>query len=289
MGAEVFIDLYFLINVSMDFLCLLITGRLLHRRTRPLRMLLSACLGGGYAVGALLLSFGGLFGFAADLLAAMVLCAVAFLHRHEGIGRLLRTSLIFALVSMALGGIMTALYSLLNRLNLPLEVLDADTLSVWIFGLLALVAGALTARGGRWMGMSQKTEAVRLSVVLFGTRVELSAMVDTGNLLADPISGRGVIVAERSRIAHALPSLLGGDRMPSEDEILSLLRTDPRAASRMRLIPTKTATGEGLMVAILPDSLTVYERGRHYSADYLIGVAALGTRAESFDALAPRV
>ena len=289
MGTEVYVDLYFLINVSMDFLCLLITGRLLHQRQSPLRMLLAAGLGGGYAVGALLLSGGGVSGFAADLLAAVGICAVAFLHRREGLWRLLRTSLIFALISMALGGIMTALYSLLNRLNLPLEVLDTDTLSVWIFGLLALVAGALTARGGRWMGMSQKAEAVRLSVVLFGTRVELCAMVDTGNLLTDPISGRGVIVAERSRIAHALPPLLGGDRMPGEGEICELLRTDRSAASRIRLIPTKTATGEGMMVAILPDSITVYERGKRYSADYLIGIAALGTRAETFDALVPRV
>ena len=43
------------------------------------------------------------------------------------------------------------------------------------------------------------------------------------------------------------------------------------------------------MTAFVPDSLTVSEGGRTYEADYLIGIASLGERAQSFDALMPRV
>ena len=288
METEVYVDLYFFINASMDFLCLLIAGRLLHRRMRTARLLLASLLGGGYAVLALLTVAGGVGGFLLDLAAALLLCTVAFGARREGFCRLLVAGGAFALISMVMGGVMTALYSLLNRLDLPFELLDTDTVSVWVFGLLALAAGLLTAKGGRWMGVSEGVRWVTVRARLFGGEVEMRAMVDTGNLLTDPISGRGVIVAERQCLLHVLPKPLCGEGM-SEREVLDFIRRTPDVAARVRLIPTSTATGGGLMTAFVPDSLTVSEGGRTYEADYLIGIASLGERAQSFDALMPRV
>ena len=288
MGAEVYVDLYFLINMSMDFLCLLIAGRLLHRRMRTVRLLLASALGGAYAVAALLLFGNGFWGFLTDLTAACVMCAVAFWERRLGWRRMLSAIAVFGLISMALGGIMTAFYSLLNRLDLPFEVLDTDTLSVWLFGLLALVAGLLTVRGGRWMGVAQKTEWVQLHAVLLGRSVELCAMVDTANLLTDPVSGRGVIAVDRQKLAHVLPQELLGEGAEGERAVFDYIRSSPSAASRIRLIPAQTATGGGMLVAILPDQLTVTEGKQTYRADYLIGISSLGAHTHGFDALIPR-
>ena len=81
MEAEIYVDLYFLINTSMDFLCLLITGRLLHARMGTGRLLLAAAAGGGYAILSLLLSVGGVIGFFMDCAAALLSSAVAFASR----------------------------------------------------------------------------------------------------------------------------------------------------------------------------------------------------------------
>ena len=287
MEAEIYVDLYFLINTSMDFLCLLITGRLLHARMGTGRLLLAAAVGGFYAVLSLLLAAGGVLGLLADCAAALLISAVAFASRGIRLRRIFLSSAVFALISMVQGGLMTALYVLLNRLELPLGAIGEDTLSAWIFGGVALAAGLLTLRGGRAMGISSRVEAVEVRARLLGREVALNAMVDSGNLLVDPVSGRGVIVAERRALASALPRQLLGEGRAGEREAMEYIRANAEIAARVRLIPTKTASGGGILVAILPDSVTLKERGGLRSADYLVAAGSVG--GEGFDALIPRI
>ena len=284
---EIYVDLYFLINTSMDFLCLLITGRLLHVRMGTGRLLLAASAGGGYAILSLLLSVGGISGFLLDCAAALLICTVAYAARGHRLRWLFWASAIFALISMVQGGLMTALYVLLNRLELPLGAIGEDGLSAWIFGSVALAAGLLTLRGGRAMGISSRVEAVEVHARLLGREVVLNAMVDSGNLLVDPISGRGVIVAERRALSDALPRQLLGEGRAGEHEAMEYVRANVKIASRVRLIPTKTASGGGILVAILPDLLMLKEGGKLRSADYLVAAGSVG--GEGFDALIPRL
>lgn len=276
MEIEVYADLYFLVNASMDLLCLMITAALLHRGLQRWRALLAAAIGGGYALAALLLGLGGVPGLACDLLAVTGICAVAFYERGMRPWRLLQCAAADALVSMLLGGIMTVLFTWLNRLNLPLEALRGDGLSAWIFALFAAVSGILTLKGGRFFGRASRTESATLEVTLFGKRLLLRAMVDSGNFLRDPVSGRGVIVVERTRLEELLPhELLEGNGWMK----------NPDLASRVRLIPTRTATGEGMLLGIRPDRLRITDREGSEIVEYLIAAAELGDRAQGFDAL----
>lgn len=282
MIQEVYIDLYFLINVSMDLLCLMITAFLLHRSVKRRRACLAALIGGGYAVLSLLLSLNGLLGFLSDIAAAVVMCAVSFWERKASFFGMLQCALVQSLVSMMLGGIMTALYSLLNRLNLPFDALKGDGLSVWSFALLTAVASIATVRGGRLFGLSQKTKSVTLHIVLFKKEVTLQAMVDSGNLLRDPISGKSVIVAELSALSQKLPgALLAAYESNDFGAWLSVYEN----AKYIRPIPTHTAAGDALLFAIVPDSVTVACQGKTYSADYLIAPTQLACSTQGFDAV----
>ena len=277
MTREVYIDLYFLVNTGMDFLCLLITSALLHRKPRRWRLLLGAAVGGVYACLILLLGAAGLTGMLLDLGAALVICALAFWERRMPLARLLRAAAVQIVTSAFLGGVMTLLFSFLNRLELPLEKLEGDGPSVWVFAALALVSGVFTLRGGRLLGRANKKSGVTVEATLFGVSVTLRGMVDSGNLLRDPVSGRGVMVVDRRALEGLLPSEALGEDFP----------TDHRIASRLRVIPVRTASGEGMLRAILPDRLTVGEGTERETVDYLVAVAPLGDRADGFEALLP--
>lgn len=277
MTREVYIDLYFLVNTGMDFLCLLITSALLHRKPRRWRLLLGAAVGGVYACLILLLGAAGLTGMLLDLGAALVICALAFWERRMPLARLLRAAAVQIVTSAFLGGVMTLLFSFLNRLELPLEKLEGDGPSVWVFAALALISGVFTLRGGRLLGRANKKSGVTVEATLFGVSVTLRGMVDSGNLLRDPVSGRGVMVVDRRALEGLLPSEALGEDFP----------TDHRIASRLRVIPVRTASGEGMLRAILPDRLTVGEGTERETVDYLVAVAPLGDRADGFEALLP--
>ena len=270
--------------MSMDLITLMITAALLHRPLRQGRAFLAAALGGLYAAVGLLLPLPPPFGFLGDLAMGGVICLAAFACKGLSPLRLLKDSAVFALSSAVLGGVMTAIYSLLNRLHLPFDALEGDGLSVWTFALLTAVASFATLRGGRLMGLSQKTKTVTLEVILFGKKLTLSAMVDTGNLLKDPISGKSVIVAELSALSPALPPAL---QKAFESGNLSHCLSDPAIACCLRPIPTRTATGEGMLFALRPDELTVISGKLRQKGDHLIAPAPLRQAAQGFDAVFP--
>lgn len=285
---EVYADLYFLVNMSMDLLCLNLTAALLHRGVRRWRLLLASAVGGGFALAVLLLGVDGAFGVALDVLAAGGICAIAFARR--GVRRksvplvAARTVGAYFLLSVLLGGVMTVLFQWLNRLHLPFDAISEDHISVWLFAVLALVSGLLTRNGGRLLGFSHRVKTAVVNAVLFGRPVTFLAMVDTGNLLRDPASGRSVILCNADKLRDVLPAwvfLPVGDPRRVEREY------SYATARRLRLIPSATATGTALLTAIVPDSLSLTDRDGTRECDFLVAIASLGENAAGFDALLP--
>ena len=273
MQTDLYADLYFLVNASMDLLCLMITGSLLHRRLPRLRGLLAAALGGGYALLSLLLGWSGLGGVLLDALAALLLCALAFGRRPRLGSTLVRVTPLFWFVSMTLGGVMTALFGALNRLHLPWESWEGQSLSVWSFAIVGSLAALLTAGGGGFWKRSKSTRTVTVEAILFGSSVTLCALEDSGNLLRDPISGKSVIVADLEAVKSALPE---GLTAACEKNNCALWFSSPSpSVTKTRPVVAHTAAGNRLLPAILPDALFLTRNGERYPADYLIAPAIL--------------
>lgn len=282
MIQEIYADLYVLINFGMDLLCLTVTASLLHLPARRWRILLASGMGGLYSLLSLLFSPAGLLGLLFDLLAAMALAGVAFAQRGNGLLRHLRVTGAYFLSSVLLGGVMTALYAFLNRLALPLDRMQKDGLEAWIFALLGATAGLATLKGGRLFAFSARRRYVTLTATLFGRTVTLRALIDSGNLLQDPLSGRGVIVVDRRALRGLLPEKLLAADTPQR---LTDLLEDYELARLIRLIPVRSATGEGLLPAVIPEQLRVTDRRTTYSGDQLLAISDLGEDARDFDAV----
>ncbi len=281
MVQEVYVDLYFLINTCMNLLTLMISATLLHRKVSRSRAWLSAAAGGLWAVVALFSGIEGFWGLLCDAAIIFLMSCATFASKKTTLASLLKCTVVGVLTSMILGGVMTALYALFNRIDLPLGNTQEENGSVLIFALIAALAGLATVQGGRFLGLSKKTEYVTVTADLFGKTVTLRALVDTGNRLREPISGRSVIVADRARILEVLPlSLSQALQSPYAEKWLS----DEKYATHIRLVPTNTATGKQILPAILPDRLTLTEGRETYPADYLIAPAPMEENAD-FDAV----
>ena len=282
-AGEVYVDLYFFVNASMDLLCLNLTALMLHSKPRRWRLLLGAAAGGLFSVAVLLLGIGGFWELFCDALGACGICAVVFARKGAKFWQGARTVGAFFVISVLLGGFMTALFWALNRLNLPLDALTEDHISVWLFALLALVSGLLTRKGGKLLGRANKASAVLVEAVLFGKPVSFRALVDTGNLLCEPVSGRPVILCDPAKLRGILPPEL---LAPQAD--ISNLRP-PELARRLRLIPASGATGERLLIAVVPDRVLLSDlkksRAGKRETNHLIAPVPLGDRAAGFDAL----
>ena len=269
MTTDVYGDILFLINAGMDCLSCLLTARLLRRRIRGGRLALASLLGGVYAVAALFVNVGRAAALALDCLMCLCLCALVFLPGQEA-GRRRWLSVfpacgVYLLVSLVLGGVMTGLYNLLNRAGCPdaLAGMGADgptglggtQLLFIFFALLALLSGLLSLWGGRLFRRTGSRQEAEVTVALGNRSVTLSGLIDSGNLLTDPLDGKPVIPVQASAAAPLLSAELAaciseGSTDPAR------LRALPKAA-RLRIIPAATATGHSLLIGIRPDRVTI--------------------------------
>ena len=281
MEAEVYADLLFLINAGMDGLCLLLTGKLLHRKIRTGRVAIAAIFGGIYAVVALFPDTKAGLSLLLDLAVCLSMCGIAFGGRGSGgIKGLLSQTVVYLLLSMALGGIMTGLYHLLNRAGvaeiLPFLTEGSDGPTSWLFLLLAVIGGGLSLWGGRMARRVRRVSFCTVTVELDGKKADLRGMVDSGNLLRDPIGGRVVICAQRDALAPILSPALQEMTSGASPHRTAL---SPSESKRIRVIPTATATGNGLLFGLIPDRVSLAKDGDNHvrEVDAVIAVTPIPT------------
>lgn len=270
----VYVDLYFFINFSMDLLCLYLTARLLSGKLSLLRGVLAAALGGLYANAALLFGVGGIYGFLLDVLALALICVVAFARRRE-LKRIPLYILVFAGVSAALGGIMTALFYLFNRSGVFdfIKKSDGDGISVWLFAILAVISAIITLIGGRGATKRMSASEVELEITLGGRTATLRGMTDSGNLLRDPISGKPCVVVDIRRLGRLVPAELSEPRDCDALSKIGRLRGEMR--KRVSVIPVSTASGESMLVGLRAERIRIKKGSDEREVDAILALSEL--------------
>lgn len=234
----IYIDALFLLDSMIDYLLLLLTGKVTGSPLVRWRLLLAAALGGGYSVLCVVTQLAFLSHPGLKLAAAILLVLLAYGHCRY----LLRCILIFFALSAAFGG---GMYALELMVGAPL-ILNVPTILLFFFAaysLLSLVGRKLARHG---------PAEFRKVTIHFGTRsTTLNALVDTGNTLTDPMTGRGVLVAEGAALASLLP--------PEADYCHpAQCFPDLSQPNRFRLLPYHSVGVEGgLLLAVHADALAV--------------------------------
>lgn len=276
MVSDVYADLLFLVNFSMDFLCAYLTASLLRRRAVPWRLFAASALGGIYAVAALFWRMSPMGAVAADVGVCLVMCVLLFYERGVPLRFLALSCAIFVGVSMAMGGMMTALFNLLNRAGFPVREMgeERDGISAWLFAAAAGISTVMGLRGGKLLRRSAARRFARLSITLGERTVEVQALIDSGNLCRDPISGKPVVFLDPMRAR----SLLGTAQRVTDS---------PELARRFRLIPVETVNGKQLQSAYLPDRMTLTDGGGTHEIDALFAPAETLAGAGVYGAIVP--
>lgn len=284
MGQVVYADLYFMINFSMDFLCFFLTAKILSVKFNVFRLSIAAALGGVYAICALFLSLGRVWSLIVDMAVCAILCVVAFLRKRE-LKEIFTYIPVYIAVSMVLGGFMTALFNLFNRLDLPMPDSDSDGMSIWLFAILAVLGGFSVLIGGRFFARKSARKNAEVTLTYDGKSVCVRALCDSGNLLRDPVSQVPCIVVDRMLLRGVIPDEV---LFASSNGGISSLSSMGRESSlRIRLIPANTATGEGLLIAFRVDSVEVDSGKGKRRVDALVAASTIGSTADGSHALIP--
>lgn len=251
----VYVDTLFLLNGLVDYLLLLLAGRVTGVALPRGRILLAACLGGGYAV-CCFLPWGGLLTLRPVKLVVGVLLV---LLAYGGSGRLIQCGGVFFALSCALAGGIFALSQLGDGVTLERGVVmtPVELKAVLLAAAVCWAAVELAFRGfARYSRL--KGEKVPLTISYRGRSITVTALVDTGNGLTDPITGQPVVVLEWQEAATLLPEV-------SEALVRNPTQELEKAGGQVpwRLLPYHgVGKDRGLLLAFRPDAITSDGRER---------------------------
>ena len=254
----IYVDTLFLLNGMVDYLLLLASARLAGEPLFRVRFALGAVFGGLYAVAIFLPGLAFLVRPPCRLAAAVLMVLLAFWRSR----RLLRQMVIFFALACAFGGGVLAIGLLGGRgltlsggvlysgMDLKIVLLSA----AGCYGVLTLVF----QRAGRHTSASG--ELRRVCLTLGDRQVNLTALVDTGNTLTDPATGRPVLVAEADKIEELLPPGVRPGSAELRDPAGVFERLNDPWRRRFRLVPYRAVGVEqGLLLALRLDNVQVGE------------------------------
>lgn len=185
------------------------------------------------------------------------------------------------LVTVSAAAPLTAWPGVPRRLTLRLMLLGL-MLPLWLTGVMRLMQGAglwgpvavllgclaLRALPGLTTRTGPAPPCTSVELRHGGRRLTLTALVDSGNLLRDSVTGLPVIVISRRAASRLMP-------LPPEGMLLP----------GMRLLSVRTISGAALMTVFRPEGVSILRAGRWQAVQTLVGLGPEGY--EGFQALVP--
>lgn len=168
-------------------------------------------------------------------------------------------------------------------LTLPrlLRLLPCQLLLMWLLGGMVgtglqylpaalTLCAALTAicRLPLWQKAQPAARYAWLSITHQGRSLQVTALIDSGNLLRDEVTGLPVIVLSQSAARRLICLPPPGQLLPG-----------------MRYLPVRTATGAACMVMFRPQRIMLRQRGQTLPVQAMLAISP--DAAASFSALAP--
>ncbi len=239
MERTIYADVLFFMNFGCDLITVCLASRLCRVRARPVRAALGAAAGALLSVPITLFT-DGITAFIAGVPVAAVMCLIAY-GKTSFPDLLRRTAVTWSSACLLYGAVSSAS----RFVNSAFGVKGRVTAAI---ACAAAVPFVFIASRFRRDGEEKRSAYLKFTVC--GKTVGALCLVDSGDLLREPVSGDPVVIVA-SAAAQQLPKdvvdyLLTGSGEPP-----------PSIAPRLRIIPAETLTGEQILRAVRPDGLSV--------------------------------
>ena len=197
----IYLDIIFFENIIMNYIILLATALILKRRINNIRFFLASTLGSIYVIVTYITNLHTLFGITMKILLSIAITYIAF--NSKTFKNHIKDLLVFYLVSFAFGGTAFAMIYLIKPQNIIMKngvyigryALNSILLGGIVgFILINLVFKVIKKK------ISKDDMYCKLEIYLNKKSSIVKAMVDTGNMLKDPISKMPVAIVEKDAL-----------------------------------------------------------------------------------------
>lgn len=258
MKQVIYVDILLSVNLFINYFVLLAASRFLKLPIKRRRIFYGALLGAAYSLYIFVPVKSPLLSVPIKLLMAATLVLLSF--GPNSLRLFWKELACFFSINFAFAGLMFALWYFAAPPGLSMNngVVYFDISPLLLIGM-TLFCYLVIRIIHRLTGREQpKGDTCEVTITLGEREAVLHAKVDTGNELKEPFSGLPVVVTDNKGVAQLLPEALrplfetSGAGLPQD--------AFPDAAASgvsCRMIPCRTASGEGVLPAFRPDRVVV--------------------------------
>ena len=270
----IYVDVVLIENLIMNYIILLATGLILKQKIKHIRLIIASLLGAIYSI----VAYASVLEIYSSLIlkAILSIIIVYIAYNPKNLKKMWKDILIFYLTSFVFGGVAFALIYIVK----PQDILMKNGIFLGTYPLKTVILGAIvgfviitTAFKLVKTQISKKDMFCEIKIKLNGEIINAKAMIDTGNLLKEPITNTPVIVVEHTLLYNCLPKeilnnldeILGGDLEKIPEEIRK------EYISRLKLI-TFSSLGKqnGMLIGIKPEYIKIKQEEREIQKENVI-------------------
>lgn len=262
-----YVDIIFLENLIMNSIIILATGIILKNTQRIWRNLVSSGIGAIYAILIYTSNFKIYSNIILKVILSVVIVYIAF--KPANIRSFLKHIIIFYLTSFTFGGVAFALLYFVR----PQDILFQNGVLIGTYPIKMILAGGIlgfiiiTFAFKNVKGKLTRKDMM-CTVIIGNTRI--TAIVDTGNLLKDPITKMPVLIMEREMLKGIFPEII----LENATDIVNGKEIElGEYSSKLRVIPYKSIGKEnGLLLGIKAKNIRIVYQDIEKAHDVIIGI-----------------
>lgn len=274
----IYMDVVLIENVIMNYIILYATGIVLKIKLKKARLLLASFIGAIYSI----ISYMSIIKIYSNMILKIILSIVIVYIAYcpQNIKKLWRYLVLFYLISFVFGGAAFALIYIVK----PQDILMKNGLFLGTYPLKTVLLAAIisfiivvTAFKIVKGKITKKDMFCELELKLNDYIIKTKAMIDTGNMLKEPITNTPVVVLEHTLLYDAIPkeilnnleNILGGDFEKIPEKIKEAY------ISKLKFIPfSSLGKQNGMLVGIKAEYIKIInqEQKEEKKENIIIGI-----------------
>ena len=275
-----YIDVYFLINFTVDILALYFATVFAKCPSSIRRLIISALVGAGAAVIIVFLPEVPILKLTLSAISLFLICFIA--TKPIGLARRVRYIFAFLIFEALFGGGTYFLWGVLDEhLYGFFDDFDGGAVNkkMLVFSLIVLLAIGVFKMLVMFFTNNVSEGKAEIEIEFLGKRTRLEAFVDSGNLAVDPMDMSPILLIKPKVAKMLFPDSVIDLRDPD------ILESEIRR--RIRLIPATFGGRAHVLTGVKPSKVTVIKDGESYEIRVTVAIDKEGGTYGGFDALLP--
>ncbi|MCF6460012.1 sigma-E processing peptidase SpoIIGA [Clostridium sp. Cult3] len=262
MKLYVYAEYLLLENIIINYIILYVTKKITRTRTRKIRLLIGALVGSIYTLVAFFPSLQFMGKFSIKLSISVLMVIIGF--NPEKFNQFIKQISAFYMVSFAFAGAIIGIFYILNNSFhfTGISFKDSDELAKFL--IIGIVVALILIRyilKFYQIRVNKESFITNIIIGLNDREAQLTALIDTGNSLKEPISQKPVIIAEYKALENILPDSIKDMYLSNKELDLNLMGKVMEEISddiKLRLIPFKSLGNDnGILIGFKPDIIKI--------------------------------